>query len=85
MAPRNQFPYRNSLDSASEAFAITKADADLAEVPRALWVGTGGDLTLRFGTATSVVIKNVPDGSLLPFRPTQVRAATTASDIVGLL
>jgi hypothetical protein len=85
MAQRNQFPYRGSIDGATEAFAVTKADADLAEVPRALWIGTGGDLTLRFGTSADVVIKNVPDGALLPIRPTQIRAATTAADIVALL
>lgn len=85
MAPRNQFPSRDALGGASEAYAVTKADADLDQVPRALWVGTAGDLTVRFGTDTNVVIKNVPAGTLLPIRPTQIRNATTAADIVALL
>lgn len=84
MAPRDQFPSRGGLDSAVQAFAIIAADTDLAQIPRALWVGTGGDLALLMDGVT-VTLTNVPDGTLVPVRPTQVKAATTASEIVGLV
>lgn len=85
MAPRNQYPARGSLDGASDGFAITPADTDLADVTRALWVGTAGNLTLVMASGATLVLTNVPAGSLLPLKVTQVKAATTASGIVGLL
>ena len=86
MAPRNQYPGRGSVDGATDGFAITPADAtDLVDVPRALWVGTGGDLSLAMASGI-ITLKAVPAGSLLPVRPLRVRATgTTAADIVGLL
>lgn len=82
MAPRNQFPSRGSLGSAIEFFAITKHDTnELAQVPRAIWVGGAGDIALD-----GVVLKAVPAGTLLPVSPSKVNATgTTATDIVGLV
>lgn len=82
MAPRNQFPNRGALSSASEFFAITKHDInELAQVPRGIWVGTAGDVAVD-----GVVLKNVPAGTLLPVSPSKVNATgTTASDLVGLV
>jgi hypothetical protein len=57
----------------------------LADVPKALFVGTGGNITLRGAGTSDLVFKNVPDGSVLPFRAQFVRATgTTAADIVAL-
>lgn len=48
---------------------------------RALWVGTGGDVSIQINGQTRVT-KNVPDGYLLMVEATRVNAtATTASDI----
>lgn len=60
---------------------------DLTTTSRALFVGTGGNLSLELqsdtpGTAT--VFKNVPSGTLLPLRVRRVRAATTAADLVEI-
>ena len=52
-----------------------------------LYVGTGGDLSVRMaGNASdaTVVIKNVADGSFLPIVVKAVLAATTASDILAI-
>lgn len=85
MAPRNQYPARGSLDGASDGFAITPADADLADITRAIWVGTAGDLSVVMASGATLLLKNVAAGSLLPVKVARINAATTATDIVGLL
>lgn len=66
--------------------AVTKSDTTVLEDVRALWVGTGGDLSvITPGSATAVTLKNVPDGTLIPVKVAKVMAATTASNIVGIL
>lgn len=73
---------------ATRGFAVVPHDVNaLVDVPKALFVGTGGNLTLRgSGGGADVLLKNVPDGSVLPFRASHVRATgTTAADIVALL
>lgn len=68
------------------AFAITPDNDDaLPVVPKRLYVGTGGNVTLRaVGSNADVVYKNVGDGVYLNVRPEFVRATgTTAADIVG--
>lgn len=85
MAPRNQYPARGSLDGASDGFAVTPGPSDLPDIPRALWVGTGGDLAVTLASG-DVILKAVPAGSLLPIKPSRVLAVgTTAADIVALL
>jgi hypothetical protein len=67
--------------------AITPHDTNaLPRVYRAVWVGTGGDIVLRLrNDAGDVTMTNVPGGTLLPLRPTHIRATgTTASGLVGL-
>lgn len=72
---------------ATRAAAVAPHDVNaLAAIPKALFVGTGGNLTLRgVGGGADVLFRNVPDGSVLPFRAQFVRATgTTAADIVAL-
>ena len=72
---------------ARRAVAVVPSDtAALAEVPKALFVGTGGSLVLRgVGGGADQVWKNVADGTVLPFRAEYVRATgTTAADILAL-
>lgn len=74
-------------DPAPRAFEVTPADSDLTIFPRALWIGTGGTITVRMKGEEGTV--NVPyvvaSGTLLPIQVKQVRSTgTTASDIVGL-
>lgn len=78
----------NSLNSpASACFAITPDDAvELALAPKALYIGTGGDLVVRpLEGDEDVVFANTISGSILDIRVRAVRASgTTAQGIVGL-
>lgn len=74
-------------DPARSAFAITPNDAaTLPVVPRAIYVGTGGTLTLRaLDSSGDVMFKNVVAGQVLDVRASHVRATgTTAADLIGL-
>jgi hypothetical protein len=64
--------------------AITPADANLVYACRMLYVGNGGNVTVRDFTGTVVTHQNVPSGSYLgPFVIDRVTAATTATGIIG--
>ncbi len=70
---------------ATTAAAVTPSDSTPL-TSRAVWVGGGGDVSVRLSgaTSTTVVFTNVPSGSLLPMSVVRVMAATTATDIVVL-
>lgn len=75
------------VSSATKGYAITpNDDTDVAQVTRAIYVGTGGDLTVILADDSNpVTFKNVPGGTMLPIRVDRVRAtATTASNLLGL-
>lgn len=79
--------HTRSLTSPPEhAGAIQPDDAGtLAFVTRALYVGIGGDITVRMLDGGSATLVNVPGGTLLPLRVDQVLATgTTAGAILGL-
>lgn len=80
---------RNPDAPATDAYAITPHntnDLDAGRLPRAIFVGVGGDISVDFGTATAVIFKNIPAGTVLPIRPSRVRSTgTTATDLVALL
>lgn len=66
--------------------AVTPSDTNVTNVYRQLYVGTGGDVTVETTTGSTVVYKNVASGSHIgPFFVIKVKAATTASDIVGYI
>lgn len=85
-------PFQGSADAAfapaTRAAAIVPDDTNpLADIPKGLFVGTGGTLVMR-GVADQAdqTWRNVPSGSVLPFRARFVRASgTTAADILALL
>jgi hypothetical protein len=72
-------------DPVNEAVAVVPG-TPLENVSRALWVGTGGDISAKLGDDISFhTFKNVPDGTALPFRVSEVRASgTTANDMLAL-
>ena len=83
--------FSNSADSvsapATRAVAVAPHDTNaLADIPKALFVGTGGTITMRGVAGTSDQLwKNVPAGSVLPFRAQYIRATgTSAADILAL-
>jgi hypothetical protein len=80
--------HQSALDApAFNASAVTPNDgADLGATARALFIGVGGDVAaILKGDATSVVFKNVPQGTVLPVSAKRVLATgTTATNIVAL-
>jgi hypothetical protein len=51
----------------------------------ALYIGTGGDVTMLNAAGNPILFKNVPSGSFLDCQTTRVNASgTTATDIVAL-
>lgn len=83
--------FQSAADSVSaparSALAVTPHDTNpLPDIPKALFVGTAGTITMRGvdGTADQLW-KNVPAGAILPFRARFVRATgTSAADILAL-
>lgn len=76
----------SASDPASRMAAVTPHDTNpIDPVPRALYVGTGGDMVVRASDSDSdVTLVNVPDGALLPAGIKYVRSTgTTADDIVA--
>jgi hypothetical protein len=68
-----------------KSYAVTKDDTAAQPVGRALFVGTGGDITgkLADDTGSDRVWKNVANGSLLPFEFAYIRSTgTTAADMI---
>ncbi|TMV86888.1 hypothetical protein FGG78_19355 [Thioclava sp. BHET1] len=69
-----------------DAAAVTPDDdGDLPVLPRALYLGTGGDLAVVTAGGQSVTFSALPDGSLLPLRARRIAATgTTAGAILAL-
>ncbi|WP_288935042.1 hypothetical protein [uncultured Sphingomonas sp.] len=78
-------------DPGERAAIIVPSDTvDLLETPKAIYVGTGGDIAMIGDNeaigAPPVVWRNVPPGAVVPFRPRRVMATgTTASDMIAIL
>ena len=80
-----------AYDKYRSATAITTEGSDHGVEHDAVWVGTAdagtaGDINVIFAKdSTAVVLKNVPEGTLLPFEIKQfVVSSTTMTDFVGL-
>jgi hypothetical protein len=73
-------------DPGTRSTPVTPHDStELDPTPRALWVGTGGDVVGRLaGDSADRTFSNVPDGTLLPFRFKLIKTASTADDMVGV-
>lgn len=66
--------------------SVTPDDgSDLPALPRALYVGSGGDLSVVLADGGTLTFAGVPGGALLPLRAARVRASgTTAGAILAL-
>jgi hypothetical protein len=72
--------------SARNPYAITPSDTqELPTIPKGIYVGTGGNVTLRgVGASADVVYKNLSNGSYIAIRAQFVRATgTTAADLIA--
>jgi hypothetical protein len=85
MAQLNKFPYRSQTSAAVEFFEITPDDdADLPEVPRAIYVGVSGDIALVGKAGTDPVLhRSVPVGPFLVAPSRVMETGTTATGLVG--
>ena len=72
---------------ATRGVAVVPHDANaLADIPKALFVGVGGDLVARgLNDGGDVIFKNLAAGSVLPFRAQFVRATVVASTVPNVL
>lgn len=68
------------------AVAHTKSDTvSLGAQANAVYVGTGGTVTVLLADATTVQFTNVANGTILPIRLVRVNSTgTSASDFVAL-
>lgn len=82
------FKYQDSANYPSrKPYAVTPHDTNaLTEVPKAIYVGTAGNVVLRgVGASADVTFKNVTAGQILDVVPSHIRATgTTAADIIAL-
>ena len=71
----------------NDGFNVSPDDTlDLPEVTRAIFLGQGGNLAVRFPTGAEVVLTGLKPGVIYPLRLSRVLATgTTASDMVGLI
>lgn len=85
---RNQFPVRGATTAAVEFFSIVPHDTnELAQVPRAIFVGGAGDLAVQGQLDDETVIfKGLAAGQTLVIAPARVLdTGTTATDLVALV
>jgi hypothetical protein len=76
------------INPARNAAEVTPSDADaLANVPKGLYIGGGGDIACRLvDDAADVTFASIPAGTVLPIRVSHVRATgTSATNIVALI
>ena len=78
----------SEITPSSSAVAVSlSADTSFSSPPRAVYVGTGGNLKVDMVGGQAITFTNVQDGFILPIRVTKVYSTangTTASDIVVL-
>ncbi|MGB3178987.1 MAG: hypothetical protein WBC68_02820 [Albidovulum sp.] len=79
--------YPTSLTApARDAASVLPDDVlDLAVLPRAVYIGQTGDVTVRLAGGQTVLFANAQAGTLLPIRAKGINATgTTATNIVAL-
>jgi hypothetical protein len=68
---------------ATHAALVTKSDATVfSPVSRAIWVGGAGNLEIQTAANEIVTVIGVAGGTLLPISVLQIRAATTATNML---
>lgn len=68
------------------AALVPSDDHSLERIPKALFIGTGGDILLQcIDDDAPVLFRNIPSGAILPVRAKKIHASgTSASNLVGL-
>lgn len=76
--------FKEGLQSpADEWFPVTPGPTELPFTPRAIYVGTAGDIIMEDKNGDSATFKAL-SGQLIPVRPRKILAGTTAEDIVAI-
>ncbi len=78
----------NLISPSEDCFAIEPHDINqLAQAPKAIFVGQGGSITLiPLRGSSAVTFYNLASGSVLDVRPKAILATgTTAAELVGLV
>jgi hypothetical protein len=78
-----------SDSSAPSEFFVAVTPSNTVDLPygecRALYVGTGGPVTVVGSNGVAVLFNNAPSGSVIPVQAKRVNVTgTTATDIVAL-
>lgn len=69
---------------ALKAWAIVPGDTAIEPLPVGIYVGTGGNVTLRaVGSSVDVTYRNLPDGSYIAVRARFIRASSTAQNLIA--
>ena len=79
--------YPTSLTApARDAAAVVPSDLlDLSDLPRAIYIGQGGSVSVRMAGGQTVQFSNAQAGSFLPIRAKGINATgTTASNLVAM-
>lgn len=83
----NFTPHQDAENAPSRApYAVSPHDSNaLPLIPKGLYIGIGGDVTLRgIGASADVTYRNLPDASYIAVRASHVRATgTTASALIA--
>ena len=83
-------PTNLSVRQGTTGVAVTPSDSSditgaTANTPATLFVGTGGNINVVTLGGSTLLLKNIADGSFLPIQVTRVKATnTTATDIVAI-
>ena len=74
----------SNLAPAKHATSVTKSDATILPVFRALYIGTTGDVAVRMPSGASITFKTVPVGILEVQGDQVLSTGTTAAEILAL-
>ncbi len=87
MSDKFAFEYKGGDNPATDAFHVTPDDTIVFPQPtRAIYVGTGGDVSIELIGGGIVTLRGTLGGMIYPLRVQKILATgTTAADIVGLI
>jgi hypothetical protein len=86
MAMAGESSNPDTKDPAQDGFSITPNDtATFTNNTRGIYIGVGGDVSVKMVGGENILFKAVPQGVVLPVRAQQVfNFGTAASNLVGL-